>query len=142
MESMKSNYIVTKKMAKKLKEIGVAVVYLFGSYAEGKNMEHSDIDIAVLLDYKTGHRTILNDVYNKLYFILSDLLPGKNIDLVLLNRATLELRMDVIINGKIIYAKTADEQFSFEEKTILDYADFKPVLDQFNHAVLERVKEK
>lgn len=126
------------EIKRKLGNLGVSLIYLFGSYAEGKNMAHSDIDIGVLLDHTTGSKKILSGVYNTLYLLLADVFPGKNIDLVILNRATLELRMDAISHGRILFTVTDDERFDFEEKTMLGYADFKPLLNEIDQGVLER----
>lgn len=123
-----------------LKKSGVKLVYLFGSLAEGKNMKHSDVDVGIVPEYSIGKKAVLTDLYNGLYDLFTDVFPGKNIDIVFLNRASLELRFDVITHGKIIYTESKDDRFDFEEKTMLHYADFRPLLDEFNEAVLGRIR--
>ena len=60
----------------------VIAVYLFGSYAEGKERPLSDIDIGILLD-RMEHSTI-KEVKNKFIVELSRILR-KDIHLVILN---------------------------------------------------------
>ena len=39
---------LSSTIEKQLHEIGVSLVYLFGSHAEGKEMPHSDVDIGIV----------------------------------------------------------------------------------------------
>lgn len=121
-----------------IKELGVSLIYLFGSFAEGNSLPLSDIDIGVLFYNQSIPRGNISLVYNQLYDIFTDVFKGKKIDIVILQNATLELRFDVISHGKIVYAAQAANRLDFEERTMLLYADFKPLLNEFNQAVLNR----
>src|SRR3989344_4990019 len=94
-----------------LKRLGVEVVYLFGSQAEGVAGKASDIDIS-------NFRTM---------------------DIVFLQRASLELQFDVIRHGKVLFESSSDVRMNFEERVATLYRDFKPILKQFNNAILERI---
>ena len=123
----------------KLRNLGVSLIYLFGSYAEGKEGPLSDIDLAVLFHQESvpGEENI-GGAYNALYDILTDLFPRKNVDIIFLQKTNLELRFDVITHGKILYESSREDRRSFEEKTTLLYADFKPLLKLFNQTLLHR----
>lgn len=127
--------------AGKLKKIGVAALYLFGSHAEGFDGDLSDIDVGVLL---TDPRALKNSrqLYQELYDIFSDVfdLSGfKTIDIVFLQQAPLELRFDVITHGKVLFDQSPDMRSQFEDTTTMLSIDFKPLLDDFNTQILERV---
>lgn len=72
-------------------------LYLFGSYATGKNTPHSDIDIGIETDQPVSHITIA-----KIKQQIDDLRTLKKIDFVYLNHAPV-LREIVHKEGKLIY---------------------------------------
>lgn len=129
------------KHIKLLSELGVQAVYLFGSRAVGKSGPFSDYDYAVLLK-KNGHYR-----GDKLYFRLHDILSEiskrrlKNdvIDIVFLRDSGLELAFHVIRYGKIIFEKDTKARLHFETITILKYCDYRPILDEFDNAILEAI---
>jgi hypothetical protein len=51
----------------------------------------------------------------------------------------LELQFDVIRHGKVLFESSPDTRMDFEEHVAALYRDFKPLLKQFNSAVLERI---
>ena len=123
----------------RLKSLGVSLLYVFGSVAEGTAHDLSDLDIGVVLENRGGHQTDSFVLYNDLYDILTDAFPLSEIDIVFLQAAGLEVCFDAITHGYVLYASSADARYSFEEKTAILYADFKPLLESFNDAVLERI---
>lgn len=135
---MNVDEIVKKMPVKKLKELGVGLVYLFGSCAEGVSGPLSDIDVGVVLENPRLVRGDTMPIYNELYGLFSLLFGVGNIDLVFLERASLELRFDAITHGKILFAAGDDLRDDFEHRTAMLYVDFKPALERFNRAVLSR----
>lgn len=123
----------------KLKSLNVTLVYLFGSYAENKSSSLSDVDIGIVFPENNGIKRTLSEIYNELYFIFSDIFKGKSIDIVFLQNATLELRFDVVKHGENIYCKSKNEKFEFEDNVTMLYMDFKPILNEFNQAILSRI---
>jgi predicted nucleotidyltransferase len=125
---------------KQLKDMGVGIVYLFGSQAEGLAGKLSDIDVGVIFE-KGKMPKDTRKIYNTLYDLFTDVfdMSGfKDIDIVFLDRASLELRFDVISHGKVLYESSEDLRYDFEHRTAMLYMDFKPLLKNFNQAVLDR----
>lgn len=134
--------IISEKTKTKLKDLDVGAVYLFGSHAEKKEGVLSDIDIAVLFDNSCKIYENMSSIYNKLYDIFSeifDLSNFKNIDIVFLQRAPLELRFDVIKHGQILLDILPEQRINFEHNTAMLYMDYKPILENFNKAVLANI---
>lgn len=123
----------------KIKNLSVSIVYLFGSYAEKKNHTLSDVDIGIVFNDKLNTNQDMSKIYNELYDIFTDVFKEENIDIVILERTGLELKFDVITNGKVIFEESHEERISFEEKVGLLYADFKPVLEEFDKTILNRI---
>lgn len=129
---------LTASQLKKIKNLGLSVVYLFGSYAEGKSLPFSDVDIAVLFKEASRLDDDIGGIYNELYDVFTGLFPSKNMDIVFLQKANLELCFDVVSHGKVIYEDSRDARLNFEERINYLYADFKPLLKEINQAILNR----
>ena len=128
--------------AQKLEALGVGIVYLFGSYAEGVAGPTSDIDIGVVFCDGSPVTRNTSPFYAALYDIFVDCFDMSNfrtIDIVFLQRASLELRFDAITHGVVLYEISSEFRLEFEEHTAALYRDFQPVLRQFNRTILERV---
>jgi predicted nucleotidyltransferase len=128
----------TQSQIKSFQQLGISLVYLFGSYAEGRSLPLSDIDIGIVFFDESSLNKGRSLIYNKLYDIFTDVFVGEEVDIVFLQKATLELRFDVIKHGRILYAASIADKLDFEEKTMLFYADFKPLLVEFNQSILNR----
>ena len=57
--------------------MGIAVIYLFGSYAQNQTHPLSDVDIGVVFENPEKYKNKTMRVYLKLYEIFSDLLPKR-----------------------------------------------------------------
>lgn len=120
-----------------LKNIKIGVVYLFGSQAEGFGGPLSDIDLGIIFQDSAIVYSNTNEMYTKLYRFFTDLFPGQRVDIVFLQRAGLELRFDAIAYGIVLFENSSDFRLEFEEKTTNLYLDFKPLLREFNQALIE-----
>jgi uncharacterized protein len=98
----------------------VQFVYLFGGLAKGEPSPLSDLDIAIYLnpDEDTSERKL--DILGKLI----DILHTDEIDLVILNRAPLPLRMQILKNKKILVDKAPFNRHAYESLTMREYFDF------------------
>ena len=131
-----------KLPANKLKELNIGLVYLFGSEAEGTAGPLSDVDIGVVFTDTRIARGDTLDIYNKLYYILTDhfdMSNFRNMDIVFLERASLELRFDAISHGVPLFEISTDFRMNFEERVTALYRDFLPILKANNEAVLARI---
>lgn len=126
-----------------LRKLGVAVLYLFGSHAEGLATPASDIDVGLLFAPDAlplpANKT---ELYNELYDVLTDVFDMRgfrDIDIVFLDQAPLELQFDVITHGQTLFETDPEIRLGFEERIATLYRDFRPLLNEFDHAILQRI---
>src|SRR3989304_1452182 len=124
-------YIMRENVKTKLKELGVSIIYLFGSRAGGTSTPMSDMDIGVVLK---GEMTLYDSrtLYNDLYDLFSGLYPLVELDIVFLQSAPLTLQYHAIREGKVLYEENPQLTAYYEAYVISMYLDFKPVLEYFD----------
>jgi uncharacterized protein len=98
----------------------VLFAYLFGSMARKKAEPLSDVDIAV---YCTERSPFANKKL-EILGILSSILKTDEIDLVVLNRAPLALRMKILEKKMVIVDKAPLIRHRYESLTMRQYFDF------------------
>jgi uncharacterized protein len=98
----------------------VVFAYLFGSLAKGKAGPLSDVDIAVYCREDVS----LADKKLELLGNLVETLNTDEIDLVLLNKAPLTLRMKILEHRKIVVDKAPFLRHRYESLTMREYFDF------------------
>jgi len=129
-----------QKLARYAREQEIVALYLFGSAAAGTQTPLSDIDIAVLLPENIpAHQHF--DRRLQMTLDLMKLLGTDKIDLVILNQAPPLLKYQVINRGKVIYCRDERQRSHFEARVILEYLDFKPVLDLQFEYLKRRLRE-
>lgn len=99
----------------------VIFAFLFGSGATEKQSRESDIDIGVYFVQPPVGLDLLN-----LINTLSEL-TGKNVDVVVLNSASVFLRHQVMKHRIALTIKDTVIYRKFREKTIADYEEYKYV---------------
>jgi predicted nucleotidyltransferase len=101
-------------------EEDILFAYLFGSLVGRKVSPLSDVDIAVYLAEKVSLAE------NKLGILgnLANILQTDEIDLVVLNRAPLTLKMKILQNKKVIVDKVPFLRHRYESLTMRQYFDF------------------
>jgi len=103
----------------------VNAAYLAGSLSTRTSFGHlTDVDIAILLMEQIKSDQFLD---YQLYFFseLAKRLESDTIDVVILNQASLLLKLQVIKYGQILFSRDEKLRVSFETKAIMDYLDFK-----------------
>jgi predicted nucleotidyltransferase len=98
----------------------ILFAYLFGSFGRGKRLPLSDVDIAVYLKDSS-------DIQEKKMEILGalvDILQTDEIDLVILNSASLPLQMRILENKKVIVDREPFLRHHYESLTMREYFDF------------------
>ena len=111
--------------------VGIVCVYVYGSVARGEARGASDIDVAVL--YAQEPPLTLDGLGLELGYTLERLL-GKPVDLVLLNRAPLDLIHRVLRDGVLVYDSDPSSRIRFEVQARSAYFDLLPYLRQYRRA--------
>lgn len=128
---------MNKETRKKLKKLGISVVYLFGSKAVGLTTPLSDIDIGIVMkDSKTLEDT--RALYTTLYGLFQELYPAKKVDIVFLQKSPLQLQYHAIKDGKVLFEDDPGITADYESYVINMNLDFKPVLEYFDKAASMR----
>ena len=115
----------------------VNTAYLAGTLSSRTAFGHlTDVDIAILLMEQIKSDQFLD---YQLYFFseLAKRLESDNIDVVILNQASLLLKLQVIKYGQILFSRDEKRRISFETKAVMDYLDFKK-LDEIQNQALSR----
>jgi uncharacterized protein YutE (UPF0331/DUF86 family)/predicted nucleotidyltransferase len=117
----------------------VNAAYLAGSLSSRTSFGHlTDVDIAILLMEQIKSDQFLD---YQLYFFseLAKRLESDSIDVVILNQASLLLKLQVIKYGQILFSRDEKQRVSFETKAVMDYLDFKKFDDIQNQALSRRL---
>ena len=118
----------------------VLLVYVFGSQAKGKAHARSDLDVAVLL---AGYPDGATCTQRRLDIIgdLMTLFHTNDVDVVVLNRADLVLRYQVVEHGRLAYACEHDMAVEYRVRALNLYFDFAPFLKRMEQAFYQRIRE-
>ncbi len=91
----------------------VISIYLFGSYARGREKPFSDIDICVIADKHANRDEILSH-------------SSKKIDISIFHDLPMSMRFRVIKEGKLLFSRDELKLHRIIVATIRSYLDFKP----------------
>jgi predicted nucleotidyltransferase len=125
-----------QKLQEELHELGVLIVYLFGSRANGTKTPLSDIDLGIVLRSPPTDDTRL--LHQDLHRLFSDIYRKARIDIVFLQSASISLRYSAIREGKVLFEEDPVLRADFEQEVINGYLDFKSVLEYFDQVSAER----
>lgn len=132
------------QIKRRLKQLGVAIVYLYGSQALGRANRFSDVDVGVVL--KDPRPLQKRDRRTPLYLKLSDCLTRvlvphmrQEMDLVFLQTASPVLQFEAIRAGHPLFVTDRVFQADYEASVIRDYLDVLPLVEVHYQAVLDRV---
>lgn len=117
----------------------VNAAYLAGSLSNRTSFGHlTDVDIAILLMDQIKSDQFLD---YQLYFFseLAKRLESDSIDVVILNQASLLLKLQVIKYGQILFSRDEKQRVSFETKAVMAYLDFKKFDEVQNQALSRRL---
>jgi predicted nucleotidyltransferase len=112
---------------------GMCLVYLFGSQVEGNLGPMSDYDLAVLVDRAVDGRRVQAHLAHE----LARALHTDRIDVILLNRAPIELAYAVIAQGKLLYERDVATRVEYEAGVLGRYGDYLPVLRRQRDDILQ-----
>lgn len=116
----------------------VIAVYLFGSYAEGKERDSSDIDIGILLDEDSLD---FPKERRKAYIVGLGRSTRKNIDPVILNSASEELLRQVFLKGKCILVRDPEKLAQSKMVMLAKIAEFGYYRSQMQSGLIRKIME-
>ena len=119
LREIKDSEIVTSLADIFRKKAEGLLVFLFGSAASGKMAEGSDIDIAILFECQPDVYNI-NELKSELNWIFK-----RDIDIAVLNSASPVLKMQVLKNGVLVFAKDKKIYNQFYVDVVNQYDDLK-----------------
>lgn len=135
--------VTDSKIKARLKSLGVALVYLYGSEALGVASRFSDLDVGIVLKepllLDSGEKR--DRLRSKLLQCLEGLTAEKGdreVDLVFLQTASSVLQFEAIHAGRLLFAGNPVFQADYEEGVIRDYLDIRPLVETHYRAVLDR----
>jgi len=116
----------------------VIAVYLFGSYASGKERHFSDLDIGLLLD-----KTCMDVAEDKKYEFMVELsrLLRKDVHPVILNFAGEELVKQILTKGKCILVNNSKELSRYKMVTFSKIVDFTYYRKQMRSGFIRSIME-
>lgn len=141
---------LSESQKEKLHDIGVDIVYLFGSQIDGTAGDLSDVDFAVVLKNPDILKQDFFSIYGSIFSILSELLPEEYLkrrmdfhvhefDLVFLQQANPRMKFRVVENGRVLFQSSSRVVADFREQALLRYFDFQYFEKISNDAFLMRV---
>ena len=110
----------------------ISLVYLFGSQVTGGIGPLSDIDLGVLIE----HEAVSMELQARLAHEYARALGTERIDVVLLNKAPVELAFSVIALGTLIYKRSQAEKVEYEATVMSMYYDYLPILRKQREDIL------
>lgn len=115
-------------LAAKAEQEGIAAAYLFGSVARGSAKPGSDVDVGIL--YSEDPPATLKGLGFELEGDLEDLLKLP-VQLVVLNRAPVDLVIRVLRDGKLLADRERSKRIRFEVKSQFEFLDLEPYLKMY-----------
>lgn len=112
---------------------GLDTLWLFGSEAEGKERQGSDVDLAALFRRQPEALELI-DARTELEEILH-----RDVDLVDLDHASPILGMQVLRRGRLLVDRNPRRRSSFSGRTLSMYEDLKIVRRKGEQVLLERI---
>lgn len=133
--------ILREKLMPIFQHYGVTCCYLFGSRAGQDFYPDSDIDLAVIFkNYSASRHDLALEI--EIQDAFTEILVPLEVDLIFLQKAPVYLKFNVIKNGKVIFSSDEEFRTDFEDVTVRDYLDFKPVLELYYREMSKAILEK
>ncbi|MCL5045328.1 MAG: nucleotidyltransferase domain-containing protein [Actinobacteria bacterium] len=116
----------------------ILAAYIFGSYGTPDQTPLSDVDLAVL--FEEGVKVSLDDEL-ALSAALSSIAREDDLNLIILNKAPVDLQFKVISTGRPLFRRDSLRVADFVERVLKLYGDFGVDLAQFNRDYEARLRE-
>ncbi len=105
----------------------IKAIYLFGSYARGKNGSLSDIDLCII-----GNLTRREELEVLGY-------GSDNLDISLFSRIPLMIQFRVLREGKLLFCRDEKEIRSVKVSVLREYLDYSGFMNHFYRRLLKNV---
>lgn len=110
-----------------LNDKSVIFAYIFGGLAKGKLRPLSDIDIAVYINHKED----IPEYKMRLFGKITDALGTDEVDLVILNTASVCISGRILQNKQVLVDKFPFQRHAYESLTLREFFDFRIKEDFF-----------
>ena len=122
-EKIPTDILLNIPMAKGVLEqdANVDFAYLFGGLAGGKVKPLSDVDVAVYLNNMENLPQYKLDLFDR----LTDALGTCEIDLVILNKASISLVGRILANRQVLVDKEPSRRHAYESIALREFFDFR-----------------
>lgn len=138
---MRSLADLEANLVRTLDRVGVAAVYLFGSYREGRSHKESDVDIGVLLERRAySTREARFEARLELIGLLTHALAPLEPDVVILNDAPPGLAARIATTGLLVVCRDREAEHAFRRDAQLRAADLEPFLRRARGAKLRAIQ--
>jgi len=117
-------------------EASVALAYLFGSHAQGRADDRSDVDVAVLSQSDANELRYIVDLTETLEAAIDE---PVDVTLVSVRGTDPRLLNQVLQHGELLYTKDETTRIDFETSARSKYLDMKPHIDEYHRRVKERL---
>ena len=114
----------------------VVAAYLFGSVARGEARPDSDVDVGVVLAAGAPRELPAFGALGDLHADLEEA-SDREVDLVVLNDAPVDLVHRVLRDGVLLYESDANRRIAFEARARSEYFDMQPILALYRRTVLQ-----
>lgn len=119
---------------------GVVLAYLYGSQARGDAGPLSDVDIAVMFPREMSGEERFHHILD-LHGDLQRVLERDDAYVIDLDKSTPLLNNEIRMDGIILYCIDEDARVQFEIQTMREYLDTIPLRQEFNIALLSRIRQ-
>ncbi len=113
-------------------KLPIVLAYLYGSFAKGIEKEGSDLDIAILLKEDEYSNDPLN-IFGRIESLAGRIERQikKEVDIHILNRASLSFSYIVVTTGIPIYISSKIALYRYQNKILGMFFDFRPFLERY-----------
>lgn len=125
------------------RDADVIFAFIFGSYAKGTAHPRSDVDIAVYcsnIDPGRDGDAQAVDKQITLELALEQALSRRT-DVVVLNRATVDMRQNVLAHGELLFCKDSRTLADFKQIQLREYQDYLMLEPIFRRYRKRRIEE-
>lgn len=116
----------------------IAAIYLFGSYASGKERHMSDVDIGVLLNHKYFKSS---EILKEQYILQLGRLLRKDIHPVIMNSAGEVLLKQILGKGNLVLVRNSKFHKEFKMVSVSKIVDFSFYLKRMHSSLTKRIIE-